>query len=172
MGLASFTHLLFHASVPSVRKTRAEYWWWVDYYRRRNYGNQCRCPCPCVCTSSAPSPPWWFSLQTSHSHITATALLFAHLLCKTGKMEGTRSRKRTFKGPFTLCVLRLRFVFAHNVLNRSLWCCDSRTVWTLPLSPVQPISCDKNNRSRNRTMWTCLKEQLSTTSRVFHIYEL
>ena len=40
------------------------------------------------------------------------------------------------KGPFALCYLRLRFIFAHNGLHRSWWCCRSRIVWTLPLSPV------------------------------------
>ena len=37
----------------------------------------------------------------------------------------------------------------HNELHRSWWCCRSRIVWTLPLSPEQPICCDKRNRSRN-----------------------
>ena len=54
------------------------------------------------------------------------------------------------KGPFTLCNLWLWFVFAHNGLYRSWWCCHSRIVWTLPLSPVQPICCDKRNRSCNQ----------------------
>ena len=31
------------------------------------------------------------------------------------------------------------FFFAHNGLHRSWWCCCSRIVWTLPLSPAQPI---------------------------------
>ena len=46
--------------------------------------------------------------------------------------------------------LRLRFVFACNRLDRSWWCCESHIVWTLPLSPVQPICCDEKNRSRNQ----------------------
>ena len=33
---------------------------------------------------------------------------------------------------------------------RSWWCCGSRIVWTLPLSPVQPICWDKTNRSCNQ----------------------
>ena len=59
------------------------------------------------------------------------------------------------KGLFTLCNLRLRFVFAHNGLYRSWWCCRSRTVWTLPLSPVQPICCDKRNHSHNQKKSQC-----------------
>ena len=44
--------------------------------------------------------------------------------------------------------LRLRFVSAHNVQQRSWWCCCRCIVWTLPLSPVQPICCAKKKSSR------------------------
>ena len=54
------------------------------------------------------------------------------------------------EGPFTLCDLWRRYVSAYNGLYRSWWGCHSRIVWTLPLSPVQPISCDKRNCSRNQ----------------------
>ena len=53
---------------------------------------------------------------------------------------------------FTLCDffwLRLQFVFACNGQDRSWWCCHSHIVWILPLSPVQPICCNKKNRNRN-----------------------
>ena len=53
-------------------------------------------------------------------------------------------------GPFTLCDLQLRFAFSYNGLHRSWWSCHSCILWTLPLSPVQPICCDKKNRSRNK----------------------
>ena len=63
------------------------------------------------------------------------------------------------KGPFTLCNLPLRFVFAYNGLYRRWWGCRSRIVWTLPLRLVQPICCDK----RNCTVWTGLKQNYATT---------
>ena len=56
-------------------------------------------------------------------------------------------RVLTIQGSLTL---RLRFVIASSRLCRSCWCCCNRTVWTLPLNPVQPISCDKKNRGRNQ----------------------
>ena len=50
-------------------------------------------------------------------------------------------------------------VFSHNVLHRSQWCCRSRIVWTLELSPLQPLCCDKPNHRirKKRTLWTGLK---------------
>ena len=65
-------------------------------------------------------------------------------------MQFSEVRIEHFVFVFTLCYLRLRFVFAHNRLYRSWWCCRSGIVWTLSLSPVQPICCDKKNRSRNQ----------------------
>ena len=53
-------------------------------------------------------------------------------------------------GLFTLCDLQLRFFFVYNGLYRSCWGCHSHIVWTLPLNPVQPISCDKRNRSSDQ----------------------
>ena len=65
------------------------------------------------------------------------------------------------KNLFTLCdffCLLLRFPFVSYGLHRSLSYCQSRTVWTLPLSPVQPICCDKKNRSRNQKKTHCVNE--------------
>ena len=56
--------------------------------------------------------------------------------------------RRNFQGSFTLCDFWVRFLFAHNGLYMSWYCCRSHTVWTLPLSPVPAIYCDKRNRSR------------------------
>ena len=59
--------------------------------------------------------------------------------------------RKLCKGPFTLWELLLRFVFASNEFNRD-WCCHNCIIWTLVLNPVQPISCDKKNRSLNRAV--------------------
>ena len=57
------------------------------------------------------------------------------------------------EGSFTDCDffwLRLRFIFSCNGLHRSWWWCRSHTVWSLLLSHLQPICCDKRNHSRNQ----------------------
>ena len=61
--------------------------------------------------------------------------------------------KFRLKGPLTLCVIFLiatAICFLLIMPDRSWWCCRSRIVWTLLLGPVQPICCDKKNRSRNQ----------------------
>ena len=58
------------------------------------------------------------------------------------------------EGPFTLCDLRLWFVFAHNGLNGSWWCCHSHTVWTLALSPVQKKNCSHNQEKTHRAFFS------------------
>ena len=53
-------------------------------------------------------------------------------------------------------------------LCRGWWCCCSRITWALALNSVRPISCDKKNRSRNRTMWTCLYENYHESTFLFY----
>ena len=80
------------------------------------------------------------------------------------------------KALFKLCDLRLRFVFAYHGLYSSWWYCRSCMVWTLPMSPVQPICCDKRNRSHNqkkRTMWMSSKpHRLHDLDRCFAVIAL
>ena len=51
---------------------------------------------------------------------------------------------------FFLIATAICFLLIKNCYIGNWWCCHSHTVWTLPLSPGQPICCEKKNRSRNK----------------------
>ena len=84
--------------------------------------------------------------------------------CECGYVRDFSRAFWGYKGPFTLLDLQLGLASAYNGLYRCYWGCRSYTVWALPLSSVQPTSCDKRNRvSRNQkegSVWKSLNRKV------------